>query len=652
MTSGSDVAITSDDSRHWTDRERAYAILESQPIAFIGVVSMFVACGATVTDVLLRWLANSGITGLNEIVAMAFAVSITACIPAGLATGVGITVDLLEKYLSLRIAVYLKLVGAIGLILMIALLAWRMGEQAAALQAESRVTVILQVPRAPFIWTACLLLILSFAIQCVVVADQSRRALLIRERINWRAIDIAAVIATFAIFAGLLALYFRWDAFAIWSQDHPVTTVIFAFALMWILLMLLQPLAAVLSLTGVIGASLLLSSNASLSAFATEAEGFLSNYQVATLPMFLLMGSFAAVSGVADDIYRLAQCLLGRFRGGLAMATIGGSAGFGAVTGSSLATVATFGRVALPQMESRRYSPPFAAGCVAAGGTLGALIPPSGPLIIFALLTEASIGQLFVAAIIPGLIAVTLYIVTIFISVNVRPSIAPAGEKASLRELSSSLRRCGAVAILFGVVIGGMYSGVFTVTEAAAVGAIGACALAIARRRLGFDRFWDVMRETTASTALIYCLIFGVLIFSFFVAASALPERSTAFVSSLQLPSILILSMILFCYLCLGCIMDSFSVMIITVPIITPIIASMGYDILWWGIINLIIVEIGLITPPFGLHLFILKSMLPNVSLLRIYLGVLPFCIADFLKMAILVAFPVLVLWLPSTMVK
>jgi tripartite ATP-independent transporter DctM subunit len=267
-------------------------------------------------------------------------------------------------------------------------------------------------------------------------------------------------------------------------------------------------------------------------------------------------------------------------------------------------------------------------------------------------LSEASIGQLFIAAIIPGILAAVLFISTIAIVVRFAPDLAPPPEKSDSSELLGAVRRSGAAIVLFGAVIGGMYSGVFTATEAAAVGAFGAFIVALLRGKLRPAQFWGVMSETTASTALIYTIIFGVLIFSFLVAASALPERATAFVSSLSLPPSVIIAMILVVFLALGCIMDSFTVMIVTVPIITPVIIHMGYDIVWWGIINLVVVEMGLITPPFGLHLFLLKSMVPSLPLERLYRGVIPFCIADFLKLLLLLAFPILALWLPSGMAR
>jgi tripartite ATP-independent transporter DctM subunit len=320
------------------------------------------------------------------------------------------------------------------------------------------------------------------------------------------------------------------------------------------------------------------------------------------------------------------------------------------VTGSSLATVATFGRISLPQMEARGYPPHFAAGCVAAGGTLGALLPPSGPLIIYALLTESSIGHLFVAALLPALLTALLYLLTIAIVVRRNPDLVPMQEKADSGELWVAIRKCGPVFLLFGSVIGGMYSGVFTSTEAAAVGAFGAFVVALLRGKLRADRFLAVMTETTASVALIYTIIFGVLVFSFFVGASGFTEAMTALVSTLDLPAVVIIGLILIAFLLLGSIMDSFTIMIVTVPIIAPVILFLGYDLVWWGIINLVVVEIGLITPPFGLHLFVLKTVLPKVSLMKMYEGVLPFCVSDFVKLFLIVLFPAIALWLPSTM--
>lgn len=636
---------------HALDALERRCVRLTRPVAFLGVIGMLVAAGATVVDVLLRWLANSGVSALNEIVALSFAVAVSACIPSGLSQGVNLTVDLLQNRFTPRAAAWLHAIGATLLCAFFALLAWRVAVYAGTLSGNT--TVIRGWPMAPFFYTGSALLGLGVLVQILVTVNRIRRALAVPpggKAASQSPLTIAAILTGIAMAAFAVWIWSDFAAFSRSAQASPATTVLIAFVVLWLALLMLVPLAAIMGLLGVVGTAAFMGLNPSLGAFATEATGFLANYQVASLPLFLLMGSFAAVSGISEDLYRLAQALFGSFRGGLAMATVGGCAGFGAVTGSSLPTVATFGRIALPQMRARGYSPELANGCVAAGGTLGALIPPSTPLIVFALLTESSIGQLFVAAIVPGLLATLLYLLTIAVVVRLQPGAAPAAAKARSGELLTALRRAGAVVILFGIVIGGMYGGVFTSTEAAAVGAFGAFLLASIRGRLHTRVFWSVMAETTASTAMIYGLIFGVLIFSFFIGATELPAKATAFVGALEVPQLAIIAMILVVYLMFGCIMDSFTVMIITVPIVTPIILHMGYDIIWWGVINLVAVEIGLVTPPFGMNLFVLKSLVPDAPLATIYRGVLPFCIADFAKLALLVLFPILSLWLPSTM--
>ena len=629
----------------------AYLERLTRPVSTLGVVGMLVGAGATVVDIVLRFSVSSGVAGLNELIAMSFAVAVAACFPAGVARGVGIRVDLLEPHMTRRVAATMQALGAILFCVFLGLLSYRIAEYAATLQAQGRTSVILSLPLAPFIWGTATLIAFSALVQAAIAAKAVLVAVATSAGEPLNAVSVCALAfgALLLVLTGVLIVDF--DGAANVAFDRPITTIVAIFALMWLALLFLVPLAAVMGLLGVFGCALFIGFGPSLSAAATEAVGFMTSYQTASLPLFLLMGGFAAASGISDDLYRLAQAVLGRFRGGLAMATIGGCAGFGAVTGSSLATVVTFGRVALPQMDERRYSPGLAAGCVAAGGTLGALIPPSSPIIIFALLTESSIGQLFVAAIVPGLLATALYLVAINVTLRFRPQLAPKAEPTSGREILDALQNCGAVVALFGVVIGGLYGGVFTATEAAAVGAFTAFALAIVRGRLRRDTFWSVMVETTLSTAMIYLLILGVLAFSFCVGVSGLPETLGAYVGGLELPPLAIIAVILLLYLLLGSVMDSFSVMIITIPIITPVVLLLGYDIVWWGILNLAVVEIGLITPPFGLHLFVLKSLMPKVSLKQLYVGVAPFCVADFVRLALLILFPVLVLWLPSKMI-
>jgi len=285
------------------------------------------------------------------------------------------------------------------------------------------------------------------------------------------------------------------------------------------------------------------------------------------------------------------------------------------------------------------------------GGTLGPIVPPgSGPIIVFALLTEASIGQLFVASVGPAALTILFYFLTVMIYVRVAPDSAPQTREREPGELKETARRCIPVGVLVFAVMGGLYFGIFTDTESAAVGAFGAFLFAAWRGKLGDGAFWSVMAETTATTAMIYGLIFGAQIFSFFVGVSTLTQTATSYVAGLAWPPLAVMALVLAGYLLLGSLMEAFAVMVITVPIVTPLVLSLGYDLVWWGIIMLIVVEVGMIHPPLGLNVFVLKSILPDVRLGTIYKGVIPFCAMDLLKLILMVLFPAITLWLPSTM--
>ena len=453
-----------------------------------------------------------------------------------------------------------------------------------------------------------------------------------------------------SIFLLSLLAIFDLDYLTNLVTSNPGLSVIAAFIILWLGILAQLHLASVISFVGLAGSTMFVGASGASNVFAGDAVEFLMNTQVATLPLFLMMGSFCFVAGISDDIYAIANAFLGRIRGGLAYATVAGCAGFGAVSGSSVATAATFGKIALPEMEKRGYSPRLSSGSVAAGGTLGALVPPSGAIILFALLTEESIGQLFIAAMIPALLALFLYFVAIFITVRVYPDYAPSNEEHTGQGIRQALSRAIPVIILFTTVIGGLYSGLFTATESAAVGTVGAFLVALLRGRLSFNKILSVMSETTVTTALIYGLIFGALAFSFFVGIGQAAEFVTNWIGSFDVAPIVILICLLIFYLLLGSVMDSFAVMVITVPVVTPVIANLGYDMMFWGVLMLVVVEIGMITPPFGMNLFILKSIRPKSKLSDILYGVMPFIFADIIKLTILVSFPILSLWLPGTM--
>lgn len=625
----------------------------SGPVALAGVLGMLTVAAVTVVAVLLRWSGLGGISAMNEIVGMLFAVAIAATLPAATAQRVHLRIDLLGNLMSPRLRQWLDVAGACLLLIFIVVLAREVQAYALRMTASSRTTPILGWPVGPFMMAVAALFWATAAIQAMLAGLDLARALGQKSAPAGRSHPAVRLLvgATVVALAGLGiwgAVDFGGLAQAVIAA--PSVSVGLAFALLWMAMLLLMPVSAVMGLMGLAGTGLFLSSRAAFSVLSSETTGFLTNPQVAALPLFLLMGSFAMVAGLSDDVYRLARAVLGRMRGGLALATVGGCAGFGAVTGSSLATVATFGRISLPQMRAAGYAPALSSGTVAAGGTLGALIPPSAPIILFALLTEASIGQLFVAAVIPGLLAALFYMLTIAVVVRTNPAAAPAPEPRVPGERRAALRQAGPVALLFGMVIGGLYTGVFTATESAAVGAIGGFAMTIWRGKMTRDRILTVMGETTAITAMIYMLIFGALTFSFFVGASQLPETLTRWIGGLDVAPLLVIALLLVVYLLLGSVMDSFAIMIITVPIVTPLILGMGYDLIWWGIIMLVVVETGLITPPFGVNLFVIRSVQPDVPLATVFRGALPFVLSDFLRLALLVLVPALVLWLPQSM--
>jgi tripartite ATP-independent transporter DctM subunit len=626
----------------------------SESAALLCVCGMLVIAGITMLDVLLRWLVHSPIRALNEIVAMLFAVAISACIPAGLVKGVNLKIDLASRLMTSRTRAWFDALGGTFLVVFFSALAWYIFIHAAHLAEESRTTVILGMPLAPFTYAVAFFLGFGAFVQVVMTINQVRHACALSLDKSAQPTPRARTLTLLAV--GLCVIIVavsivKLPVLSDWARGHVGWTVTVSFVVMWLMTLALVPVAAIMAVIGVVASALFIGFAPAMSAAATEVTGFLTNSQVATLPLFLMMGSFAVAANISEDVYRLAHAILGRFRGGLALATIGGCAGFGALTGSSMATAAIIGRVSLPEMRARGYSPAFATGCCAAGGTLGALLPPaSGPLILFALLSEASIGQLFVASLIPGLLAVALYLLTAAIYVRVSPASAPVDATIASGDVWKAAKRCGPGALLFGSVVGGIYSGIFTATEAAAVGAFEAFLCALFRSRLKGRAFWHVMAETTMTTALIYGLIFGAQIFSFFVGISALTEAATSYMATLDWSPVWIITLILIIFLLLGSLMESFAVMVITVPVVTPLVLHLNYDLLWWGVINLCVVETGLIHPPLGLNVFVLKSMQPDVPMATIYKGVTPFVVADLVKLALLVAFPSISLWLVTTM--
>jgi len=422
------------------------------------------------------------------------------------------------------------------------------------------------------------------------------------------------------------------------------------FVALFALMLLRVPVGMAMGLVGVTGFGYIVGSGPALKMVGQTSMRTVTDWNFAVVPLFLLMGSFATTSGMSRELFRAANAFLGHLRGGLGIATIAACGGFAAICGSSVATAATFSRVAYPEMRRYGYPQSFATGVIAAGGTLGIMIPPSTVFAVYGLITEQDIGKLFVAGIIPGIIAVLMYMATITVIGYARPGYLPAGLRTSWRERIDAARDVWATLLLFFFVIGGIYGGLFTATEAAGMGAGGAFLIGIARRRLSRADILRSLLEATRTTAAVFTVLIGAILFGYFLTITQTPQKVTEFLTGLGLGRYGILALIMVMYLVLGCLMDALAMIILTVPIIFPVITQLGFDPIWFGVIIVMTVELGLIHPPVGMNIFVIKSVVEDVKISTIFYGVLPFIITDILRLILLIAFPILALWLPSKM--
>lgn len=374
------------------------------------------------------------------------------------------------------------------------------------------------------------------------------------------------------------------------------------------------------------------------------------SYELAVVPLFILMGNVLSRTGISSDLFRAANAFLGAVRGGLALATMVTCAGFSAVCGSSFATAATMAKVAYPSMHKYGYSDRLASATIAAGGTLGILIPPSIILMIYGILTQQNIGELFIAGVLPGLLGLAMYMGVIYLIAVFKPEHAPRGERASARERWESLAGVWPFVALFLLIIGGLYLGWFTATEAGGIDAGVALLMALAQRRLSWSRFMEVMKETAMTSVMLYVVLFGAMMFSQLISFTGLADELLSMVADSGLSRTGILLAILAVFLLLGCVMDSMAIILIFVPLFTPTLVAQGFDLVWFGIVVVVLTEIGLITPPVGMNVYVLKANLPKVPVGAIFRGLLPFIAVDVLRLVMLVAFPsislVLVHWM------
>jgi tripartite ATP-independent transporter DctM subunit len=425
---------------------------------------------------------------------------------------------------------------------------------------------------------------------------------------------------------------------------------VLGFLAVFALAFLRVPLAIAMSIAGIVGLGLM---RGWQPAFASTSQvvfetGF--HYTLSVIPLFVLMGNFVARAGMARELFNAANAFVGHRRGGLAMASIIASGGFGSICGSSIATAATMSRVAYPQMKAHGYKDTLATGAIASGGTLGILIPPSTILVIYGIITETDIGRLFIAGILPGLVAITcLCLAVVFVTWR-DPEAGPPAERYTARQRLAAVKGIWGVALLFVLVIGGIYGGVFTATEGAGVGAAGAFLFALARRTLTPKLLMEVLMESTRTTAMLFTILIGAMIFTSFINFTTMPGDLRDFVLQFSPNPLMVVVMMMGIYLALGMVMEELAIVLLTIPVFFPVITALGFDPVWFGILIVTIVEIGMISPPVGLNLFVLSSLLPTVSLNTIYRGVWPFVVADIGRLGILIAFPAIALWLPGFM--
>ena len=408
------------------------------------------------------------------------------------------------------------------------------------------------------------------------------------------------------------------------------------------------PIGVALALVGLAGLSILISPEAALIKAGVLTFDTISRYELGVLPLFLLMAHFCFQAGASRDFFDAAARFVGHRRGGLALASIAGCAGFGAVSGSSLATVATVSSVALPEMRKHGYAPGFATGALAAGGTLGSLIPPSGALIVFGIIAEQSIGRLFAAAVIPGLTQALFYMGAIFVMCRINPALGPSIARTPWRDRWPAVRRIADIVLLIVFVVGGLMIGWFTPTEAAAVGCVGSLALCAWRGRLSRVLLAQALRTTLQTTGMIYVVIIGALLFSVFVSVTGLTDQISALISNMHAGPVAAIIVMALALLLLGSVLDGLALMLLTTPIFLPIIHDLGLSPIWFGIFLVRTMEIGFVHPPLGLNVYVLHDLARDIPLGTIFRGIAPFLVTDFLHLALLIAVPAVTLWLPS----
>jgi C4-dicarboxylate transporter DctM subunit len=610
----------------------------------LGVSCLFVLMLLISADVSGRYFLGRPITGAFEITDLAMVLIVFLGIAFTALKGGHVSLgDLLLGRFSNRLRAFIVTTTNILGLCLFGLIVWQSILQANLLRLKGAVSELLLIPVYPFQWVVAF----GSALLCIVLLFDIRASLAqMTAKSDWR--------IRLGLGLGLLLVLWLFAA-PLWARELPwkLSPSFTGFSLMLGLVALLflgMPVGFAMGTIGLMGMVYLLGPKSGMAILQTTPYSTVASWTMTAIPLFVLMGELAFYSGLGKELYRTAYRWLSRLPGGLAMASVAACAGFAAVSGSGIATAATLGAVALPEMKRYNYDDALATGSIAAGGTMGILIPPSIVLIIYGLLTEQSIGQLFAAGFLPGILEAVFYMITIYIICKRNIFRGPPGPGTTLKEKLFSLKDGWEVLFLFALVMGGLYGGVFTPTEAAGVGAFLAFIFGLARRRLTRKNFWDSLMESGKISSMVFVILIGAMILGYMLSITRLPNELASYATAAPVNRYVILALILFVYLVFGCFISSLAMIVLTIPVFFPVIVALEFDPIWFGILVVRMTELGTITPPYGINVFVVKGVAKDVPITTIYKGVLPFIIADALHITLLVLVPQLSLFLPSLM--
>ncbi len=609
----------------------------------IGVTILVIMMLLTMADVIMRYFFNQPISGSLEISQFMMAIIVGFALAyTGVKNG-HIRVDVVLAKLSPRAQAVINSITYILSLGTFIIITWRTAWYANLLHTGLGASSVLGIPLYPFVYIVAI----GSGIYCLVLLYDLYEYLtsVIRGARWW---IWSALLALIVVVVALFSVPVFSEGLK--GLVSPSSAGLIVVGLLVVLLFAGMPIGATMAFLAFLGLAYVTSSNAALSTMGSSPYRTAASYDLIVVPLFVLMGAFCFYSGLSKDLYNAAYRWIGHLPGGLAIATIGACTGFAAVCGSSVATVATIGMVALPEMKKYKYDAGLAAGCIAVGGGLGILIPPSVILVIYGILTEQSIGKLFLAGFLPGLLQAILYAGTIYILCKRNPALGQPGPRFNVKDKMASLRGTWGVLVLFLVVIGGIYLGILTPTEAAGVGAFGAFLFALGRRKVTWKNFRRSLIETSETTAMCFAILIGALILGYFLALTRLPFTLSAFIAELALNPYIVMSSIILLYFLLGTIMSSMAMIVLTVPIFFPVVTALGFDPIWFGIIIVTVNEVGAITPPVGINVFVIQGVAKNIPMYTIFRGIVPFLYADVVFVILITVFPQIVLLLPNMM--